>query len=180
MNLRIRYDDRYQTLTLDTEAAGQLWVSLGLTNEGLSQEEKEKLMQEKVEEVYNRPDYNNWHKFWRHQGESKAQVDDEGEEPESSEPLVGEVADNRIFRRDEIERDRKDSYDAVHQWICKILKPEVAEAFIATKIDGATIRDYVTKRAKTGEDIAKLENNLSKKLTRAAEKLAVAYPEMDF
>ena len=31
-------------------------------------------------EHFNRPDYNNWHKYWRHQGESKAQPDDEGEE----------------------------------------------------------------------------------------------------
>ena len=148
--------------------------------ESIPEDERQSKLQEACDEQFNRPDYNNWHKYWRHQGESKAQPDDEGEELESSEPLMSEVADNRIFRRDEIERNRKDSYDAVRQWICKILKPEVAEAFIATKIDRVTIRDYVTKRAKLGEDIAKLENNLSKKLTRAAEKLAVAYLERDF
>lgn len=180
MNLKIRYDDKYQTLTLDTEATGQLWVSLGLTDEGLTQEEREKLIQEKVEEVYNRPDYNNWHQYWRHQGESKAQPDNEGEGVDSPEPLISEVVDDRIFRKEEIERERKDSYDAVCQWIFKILKPDVAEAFIATKIDRIAIRDYVIERAKPGDDIKKLENNLSKKLARAAQKLAIAYSGKDF
>ena len=182
MNLRIRYDDRYQTLTLDTEAAGKLWVSLGLTDEGLIQEEMEKLMQEKVEEVYNKPEYNNWHKYWRHQGDSKAQPDDEGEEPESLEPLMDEVADDRIFRRDEIECEMKEDDEAVCQWIRKVLskKPDVAEAFIATKYGDMSIREYAASIAKPGEDTAKLENSLSKKLTRAAKVLAAAYPDRDF
>lgn len=180
MKVVIRYETERVTFDLSNEEAKQMGGCVNIDLEDYPEDERQSKLQEACDEQLNRPDYNNWHKFWRHQGESKAQVDDEGEEPESSEPLMSEVADDRIFRRDEIERDRKDSYDADRQWICKVLKPEVAEAFIATKIDGATIRDYVTKRAKPGEDIAKLENNLSKKLTRAAEKLAVAYPERDF
>ena len=144
MNLRIRYEDRYQTLTLDAKATGELWVSLGLTEEGLTQEEKEPLMQEKVEEVYNRSNYNNWHKFWRHQGDSKAQVDDEGEELESSEPLMSEVADDRIFRKDEIERDRKDSYDAVCQFIRSVLKLSNTAVLVVGNIpEGGTMRDLM-------------------------------------
>ena len=90
------------------------------------------------------------------------------------------MADDRIFKKDMIEREHKESYEAVCQWIRKILKPDVAEAFIAVKIDKVPIREYVTENAKPGDDISKLENNLSKKLTRAAEKLAVAYPERSF
>lgn len=180
MKVVIRYETERVTFDLSNEEAKQMGGCVNINLEDYPEDERQSKLQEACDEQLNRPDYNNWHKFWRHQGESKAQVGDEGEEPESSEPLMSEVADDRIFRRDEIERDRKDSYDAVCQWICKILKPEVAEAFIATKIDRVTIRDYVTKRAKSGEDIAKIENNLSKKLTRAAEKLAVAYPERDF
>ena len=162
---------------IDEEAMG---CCVNIDLESIPEDERQSKLQEACDEQFNRPDYNNWHKYWRHQGESKAQPDDEGEELESSEPLMSEVADDRIFRKDEIERNRKESYDAVCQWIRQILKPEVAEAFIATKIDGSTIRDYVTEKAKPGDDIAKLENNLSKKLTRAAEKLAVAYPERSF
>lgn len=180
MKVVIRYETERVTFNLSDEETKQLGGCVNIDLESVPEDERQSKLQEACDKQFNRPDYNNWHKFWRHQGDSKAQSDDEGEELESSEPLMSEVADNRIFRRDEIERNRKDSYDAVRQWICKILKPEVAEAFIATKIDRVTIRDYVTKRAKPGEDIAKLENNLSKKLTRAAEKLVVAYPERDF
>lgn len=180
MKVVIRYETERVTFNLSDEEARQMGCCVNIDLESIPEDERQSKLQEACDEQFNRPNYNNWHKYWRHQGESKAQPDDEGEELESSEPLMSEVADNRIFRRDEIERNRKDSYDAVRQWICKILKPEVAEAFIATKIDRVTIRDYVTKRAKLGEDIAKLENNLSKKLTRAAEKLAVAYLERDF
>lgn len=180
MKVVIRYETERVTFNLSDEETKQLGGCVNIDLESVPEDERQSKLQEACDKQFNRPDYNNWHKFWRHQGDSKAQSDDEGEEPESSEPLMSEVADNRIFRRDEIERNRKDSYDAVRQWICKILKPEVAEAFIATKIDRVTIRDYVTKRAKPGEDITKLENNLSKKLTRAAEKLAVAYPECNF
>lgn len=180
MKVVIRYETERVTFNLSDEETKQLGGCVNIDLESVPEDERQSKLQEACDKQFNRPDYNNWHKFWRHQGDSKAQSDDEGEELESSDPLMSEVADNRIFRRDEIERNRKDSYDAVCQWICKILKPEVAEAFIATKIDRVTIRDYVTKRAKPGEDIAKLENNLSKKLTRAAEKLAVAYPERDF
>lgn len=180
MKVVIRYETERVTFNLSDEEAKQIGCCVNIDLESIPEDERQSKLQEACDEQFNRPDYNNWHKYWRHQGESKAQPDDEGEELESSEPLMSEVADDRIFRKDEIERNRKESYDAVCQWIRQILKPEVAEAFIATKIDGSTIRDYVTEKAKPGDDIAKLENNLSKKLTRAAEKLAVAYPERSF
>lgn len=180
MKVVIRYETERVTFDLSNEEAKQMGGCVNINLEDYPEDERQSKLQEACDEQLNRPDYNNWHKFWRHQGESKVQVDDEGEESESSEPLMSEVADDRIFRRDEIERDRKDSYDAVCQWIRKIHRPDVAEAFIVKKIDGITIRDYVTETAKHGEDIAKLENNLSQKLKRAAKKLAVAYPEKDF
>ena len=181
MKVVIRYETERVTFNLSDTEAKQLGGCVNIDLEDLPEDERQAKLQEACDEQFNRPDYNNWHKFWRHQGDSKAQVDDEGEELESSEPLMSEVADDRIFRRDEIEREQKDSYDAVCQWIRKVLrKKDVADAFIATKIDGVTIRDYVTERAKEGDDIEKLENSLSKKLIRAAEKLAVAYPERNF
>ena len=62
--------------------------------------------------------------------------------------------------------------------LCK--NPDVAEAFIATKYGDMTIRAYAESIAKPGDDIAKLENSLSKKLTRAAKILAAAYPDRGF
>lgn len=180
MKVVIRYETERVTFNLSDEEARQMGCCVNIDLESIPEGERQSRLQEACDEQFNRPDYNNWHKFWRHQGESKAQPDDEGEELESSEPLMSEVADDRIFKKDMIEREHKESYDAVCQWIRKILKPGVADAFIAVKIDKIPIREYVTETAKPDDNIAKLENNLSKKLTRAAEKLAVAYPERSF
>lgn len=182
MNLKICYDDRYQTITLDTEAARELWVSLGFTNEGYTDAEKEQLMQEKFEEIYNRPEHNNWHKYWRHHGDSKAEPNEDGELSDSSEPLMKEVADDRIFRKDVIERAARDDDEAICQWVRKVLhkKPEVAEAFIATKYGDMSIREYARSIVQPVDDIENLENSLSKKMTRAVKALAEAYPNRDF
>ena len=168
MRLKIRYENEYQTVVLDAEATEELWVSLSLEGEGLTQEEKEKLIQDAWEERFNRPDYNNWHKFDRHRGNSKAQSsnDDGEEDTDTSEPLMEEVADDRIFRRDELEREERESYEAICQWVRKVLvkKPEWADAFIAVRLDGESIREYA---ARIGAD----ENNITQKLKRAEKKL---------
>lgn len=73
MKLKIRYDEAYQMLDLDEQATEQLWVSLDLDGgEALSQEEREKRIQEAFDAKYNRPEYNSWRKLNRHRGESKA------------------------------------------------------------------------------------------------------------
>ena len=66
MKLKVRYENEYQTIELTTEAAEQLWVSLSLDDECLSEAEKEKRIQEVWEQRFNRPDYNCWHRETRH------------------------------------------------------------------------------------------------------------------
>lgn len=172
MKLRIRYDEVVQTLDLGKKATEQLWVSLSLEGEGLSNSEKEQKIQEAFDTQYNRPEYNNWHKFDRHRGYSKVQlsVDDGEEDADKSEPLMSEVADDRIFRKDELDRDERESYEAICAWVRKVLvkKPEWADAFIAVRMDGESIRAYA---ARIGAD----ENNITQKLKRAEKKLAAAY-----
>lgn len=170
MKLKIRYENEYQTITLDAETTEELWISFSLEGEGLSQEEREKLIQEEWEKQFNRPDYNCWHKFWRHHGESKAEPDEDG--VDTSELLMKEVADDRIFRRDEIERDRRESYDAICQWVRKILvkKPKWTDAFIAVRMDGVSVNDHA---ASIGVSDASI---VSKWLARAEKKLRENYP----
>ena len=81
-----------------------------------------------------------------------------------------EVADDRIFRKDELDRAEKESYEAICSWIRKVLakKPEWADAFIAMRMDGEPIREYA---ARVGAD----ENNITQKSKRAEKKLAEAY-----
>lgn len=114
MELKIRYDNAYQTLELDAKETEQLWVSLDLDGEGLTQEEREALIQRVWEERINRPEYNNWHKHNRHQGESMARPgkDETEDDVDAAEPLMDEVADDRIFRKDELSREEQESYEA--------------------------------------------------------------------
>ena len=172
MKLRIRYDETVQTLDLDKKATEQLWVSLSLEDETLSDSEKEQKIQEAFDVQYNRPEYNNWHKFNRHHGYSKAQqaADNGEEDADTSEPLMSEVADDRIFCKDELDRDERESYEAIYNWVRKVLakKPEWVDAFIAVRLNGEHIRKYA---AHIGAD----ENNITQKLKRAEKRLATAY-----
>lgn len=172
MKLRIRYDETIQTLDLDENATEQLWVSLYLEGEELSDSEKKKMIQEAFDVNYNRPEYNSWHKFDRHRGNSKAQSEnDDGEkDADTSEPLMNEVADDRIFRKDELDLNERESYEAICDWVHKVLarKPEWADAFIAVRMDGEPIREYAAR-------IRADENNIIQKLKRAEKRLADAY-----
>lgn len=72
MKLKIRYENAYQTIEVSEADKDKLWISLSLEGEGLTSEEQEKKIQQAFEERFNRPEYNNWHKFDRHRGESRA------------------------------------------------------------------------------------------------------------
>ena len=69
-----------------------------LEGEGVSKADKEKMIQEAWEEKFNKPDYNNWHKFDRHRGYSEVQSGKDDDGDDMGEPLMREVADDRAFR----------------------------------------------------------------------------------
>lgn len=48
MKLKIRYKNEIQTIELDAKATEEMWVSLSLEGEGLSQKEKVVLIQKLV------------------------------------------------------------------------------------------------------------------------------------
>ena len=167
MKLKVRYDESVQTIDLGAAATQELWVSLSLEGDDLTQDEKERLIQEEWEKKFNRPDYNSWHKFDRHRGYSKAQPgkDDDEDDCDTSEPLMKEVADDRIFRKDEIDRERRESYEAICQWVRKVLvkKPKWADAFIAVRMDGVSVNDHAA-------DIGVSDDSIVSKWLARAEK----------
>ena len=172
MKLKIRYENEYQTLNLDEASTEELWVTLSLEGEGISKADKEQMIQEAWEEKFNKPEYNNWHKFDRHRGYSEAQNGKDDDVDDVDEPLMREVADDRVFRRDEIEWERRKEYDAVVKWVQKSLekKPAWAEAFIAVRLDGVSVNDYA---ASIGVKDASI---VPKWLSRAEKKLKEKYP----
>ena len=174
MKLKIRYDEAYQVLDLDEKATEQLWVSLDLDGgETLSQEEREKRIQEAFDAKYNRPEYNSW----RHRGESKAKPgkDESEDDVDTSEPLMSEVADDRIFRQDELAREEREQYEAICEWVRSVLtdKPRWAEAFIAVHMDLVPTKDYA---ASLGVD----PTTVTHWLRRAEKKLRENYKNRQF
>ena len=177
MKLKIRYENEVQYLDLNGEETDQLWVSLSLEGEGLSEEEREQLIQKKVEEVYNRPDYNNWHKHNRHCVPFGIQSGDneDGDDRDVDEPLMEHVADDRIFRGDEISREEQEQYNAICYWVRETLKdkPHWVNAFIAVCMDGVPTKDYA---ASIGKD----PSAVTHWLTRAKKKLQEKYDNRQF
>ncbi len=150
MTIKLRYDDEFQTLEVN---ADEMWISLSLgDSSGLSDEEKEKLIQDEVDERLNKPEYNNWHKFDRHMLKRNT-VSCDGEQVD----VFDLIPDNT----DEEEHDKKDEYEAVCQLLHKCLKPEQAEIIIAIHIDKIPQQEYaamlgitpsaVSQRLKTAE-----------------------------
>ena len=167
MRLSIRYENQFQSIELNEEETQEMWVSLSLEGENL---EKEKLIQKTFDEKFNKPEYNIWHRETRHLTTPKERFNDDGDEYDTSEPLMKEVADDRIFRKDEIERAYQDDYEGVCKWIRTALgkKQDWADMFIAVRIDGVSIREYASS-------IGVSENNITQKLKRATKKLEQEY-----
>ena len=167
MRLSIRYENQFQSIELNEEETQEMWVSLSLEGENL---EKEKLIQKTFDEKFNKPEYNIWHRETRHLTTPKERFNDDGDEYDTSEPLMKEVADDRIFRKDEIERAYQDDYEGVCKWIRTAFgkKQDWADMFIAVRIDGMSIREYASF---IGAD----ENNITQKLKRATKKLQEEY-----
>lgn len=158
MKIKMRYDNTYQTLEVD---ADEMWVSLSLeSGASFTQEEKEQLIQNEVEERYNKPEYNNWHKMGRHRGDPKRPFRKDDDEADNSDGL-----DLVPDYSDEERRERKEDYDAVCQKLRTLLKSEYAEVIIAVVLDDKTPEEYA---AETGLH----KDAIYKRLQRAKKKCA--------
>ena len=174
MKIRAIYENRFQYLELDTAAADQLWVSLSLgSSAGLSDEEKRKQLQSAFDEQFNRPDYNNWHQLDRHRGKSKATSEDGVDEWDTSEPLMSEVIDDRVFRKDEIMCEQRWEDEEVRAKIRATLKPDHAEMIIAIHLDGMSCIEYATS-------IGQKPNTVNHRLQRAEKKLREIFEKRPF
>lgn len=156
MKLKIRYEEKYETVEVDSE---EMWISLSLEGgENLTQKEKETIIQEAFEEQFNKPEYNSWHKFDRHRGNLKRPFRKNDEDTDEHDGL-DTVADNS----QEEERNRQYEYEELCQKIRTMLKPKFAEVIIAVCLDDMTPEEYA---AITGEK----RNTVYKRLQRAKKK----------
>lgn len=174
MRLKIRYENEFQIIELDAKAADKMWVILSLErDEDMTQEEKEQEIQNAWDEQYNKPEYNNWHKFDRHRGFSKARPNEEIDEIDTSEPLMNEVRNSSIFYKEEIDRANQWEYEALCQKLREVLKPAAAEMVIAIALDGYSVGEYA---ASIGDDA----NNVSHRYRRAIKNLKKLFSKTSF
>ena len=164
MELKIRYENEYQTIELDSAATEQLWVSLSLEGEGLSQEEREKRIQEEWDKQYNRPEYNVWHRETRHIDPTPKRKRMDGRSgyiQADPDDTAFDIFDYLLTTNDAEMHERNFEYQDVCEWVRKVLakKSEWAEAFIAVRLDGESIREYAAR-------IDVNDNNITQKLKR--------------
>ena len=170
MKIKLRFENEMQTLEVDTaEAAG--WVSLKV--EDYSEEDLEEAIQERIDEAYNRPEYNIYHRETRHIDPTPMARRFDGKvgyiKADPEEPGF-DIMDYLATTSDEEVRNEAYAKDEICRWIRQVLvkKPEWAEAFIAVRMNDESIRDYARR---TGSS----ENSITQKLKRAAKKLAENY-----
>jgi hypothetical protein len=174
MKLKIRYEHEFQIIDLDTEAAKQLWVNLSLEDEeGLSDEERKQRIQNAFDEQFNKPEYNIWHRETRHIDPTpkRKRMDGKVGYVQASEDDPGfDIMDYLLTTDDTKVHGQIFEYEEVCNWVRKVLekKPEWADAFIAVRLNGESIREYAER---VGAD----ENNITQKLKRAAKKLKKYY-----
>ena len=171
MKLKIRYDDRVQTIELDEKSSSELWISLSIDDAGCSSsEEKEKRLQETFDNQFNKPEYNNMHKETRHISSIPSDFDDRCD-VDGGGLSMSHVMDKSIFYNDMMMIDRQDEYEDVCRKVYKILgrKKHWSDASVAIRLDNMSVNDYSALIGKNDASI------ISKWLKRAEEKLRKYY-----
>ena len=182
MKIKIRYEKEFTTFELNlSDIKG--WLNIDLQPDE-SEEEFEKRAQAEADKEYNRPEYNVMHKQERHKGFSISTKDEDGEETGDFEPSMSEVLDPSIFLKDEINRNRQETYEAVKEFVYSVLKPEVADLFMAVRIDGVSInekaesmlsRDAFESEEEYNKAVSRLANSITQKLKRANKNLEKSF-----
>ncbi len=67
MTIIMRYENTFKSFDITNEEAGVWAKNLGISDYDTFSD-KQTQLQEKVDELFNKPEYNNMHKFYRHKG----------------------------------------------------------------------------------------------------------------
>ena len=183
MKIRVLYEDNivngHRNYTTIEVPDGDYTVTLDIDYEQrLAEAKPEKKAEvrrcatlQEMFDIMNEQEYRNWRKHQRHLGSTRAQeYEDDGSGDDSEgggtwcEPLMSEVTDDRIFRKYELEYERKKEYEDICETIRANFKPETAELIIAVYLNGMSVTDYA-------DSIGDARINASHRLHRADKKL---------
>lgn len=112
-----------------------------------------------MDEEFNKPLYNNWHKEHRHRGTVNKPFRKDEEEADESDGL-DTVADNS----QEEERTRQYEYEDLCQKIRAVLKPEFADVIIGVCLDELTPEEYAAKTKEKRDTVYKRLQRVKKKM----------------
>lgn len=171
MKIKIRYENEYQTLEVETEEL-QSWLNITILEEE-SQEDFEKRIQQVFEEEINRSDYNSWHKHDRHTGFVKTKRKNGDEEVDTDEALMEKAMDKSAFFKSITDVETKFEYEEMCKKIRELLKPEYAEMVIAIVLDEIPLNEYANS-------IGDTPNNVSHRYRRAINKLKKVFQKTSF
>lgn len=171
MKIKIRYENEYQTLEVENMEL-EKWLNISISEEE-SQEDYEKRIQDVIEERFNRPDYNNWHKHDRHTGNAYMKSKDGTVEVNTEEAIMFRAADKSAFNISIDGVHNQLEYEECCETLRSLLKPAVADMVIAIALDGYTVGEYA---ASIDEDA----NNVSHRYRRAIRKLKKVFSKTSF
>ena len=176
MKIRVRYDNQITCIDVPEEEF-TLMIQADYDERRAAADDpstiKPRSPQEIIEERFNRPDYNNWHRHWRH-------TDDDAI-PRRLDHKVGFIGDHPDDAGNHGERshfdvdafpdtagqyagEQRDSYQEQCEMLRRVLKPDYADMIIAVHLDGLSLIEYAAM-------IGDKPNNVSHRLQRAEKKL---------
>ncbi|AAS39308.1 sigma-70 family RNA polymerase sigma factor [Bacillus pacificus] len=168
MKIRIQHENKSIYLEVPDEDF-TLMIDADYEDRLSSVEEKETVArrspQEIMDERFNKPEYNNWHKFDRHRGMPKKpfRKDDESEDATDH---MDYFPDNT----DEVTREKQEEYEYLCEIIRKTLKEKQAELLIAIFLDGVSVTEYAER-----EGVSK--SAISHRLDTAKKNFKKVFPE---
>lgn len=184
MRIKIRYEKEFTTFELNlSDIKG--WLNIDLQQDE-SEEEFAKRAQEEVDKEYNRPEYNIMHKQERHKGFAISTKDENGEETGDFEPSMSEVMDPSIFLKDEINRNRQETYEAVKEFVYLVLKSDIDDLFMEVRIDGMSINEKAESMLSLdafetvdeyNKAVSRLANSITQKLKRTNKNLEKSFSQ---
>ena len=169
MKLKIRYEnsvDNKAPITVEIEVPDDectVMIEADYQKRLENAEDKSQVtrrdVQSIMDEEFNKPLYNLWHKEHRHRGNLKKQFRKDDEDADESDG-IDTVADNS----QEEERNGQYEYEALCQQIHHVLKSEYADVIIAVYIDDMTPEEYALKNGLERDAVYKRLQRAKKKM----------------
>lgn len=176
IDIRMRYDTEMHKLTVDLDEACK-WLDVSVDPE-LPMKEVEILIQQAVDEQYNKPEMANWHKQHRHISQNPKQKMLNGkrgylctDDDSSEDNFLEGCPDNRSNEEIEKRLSRYETEKLIHR---VFPEADLAEMMIQIALDGVPIREYAKKFCENPYDaaqLAKAENSISHRYCRAKKKI---------